>query len=773
MSLFSTNYLTGTISRNKSFVEAHPPSLSVALYSKSSMGDSTNITSMLSLTQAREKVQYWLQQSRGGNHNAHNEVLSLLQQYPPLAREKFAYQTPTGKSFSPFFLLLVSCRQEEMEDASVSSLSSSQHSRSSNEEEAEEKVVLDRSEILKQVLDLYPQVLQESMPWACHYHQALPLHIYCCGSNLFLDGQTTDKKSTGYFNLDILQWLVEAYPQALVTPDAAGNLPLHYALLYHDEFSCAATKATSHDSHHHVVDMLKVLVDANPSSLLHANHAGETPLMVAIAYSHRYNNGNTYQDYDPSPMQQRDDDFDIVTYMISKLLVLTREDDNHVGIDFYYSSRTRLDLTRCQHLVQALPLFRSLTCDPTEWAWDGLYHLLGSLVKQQEAQQYKRANSKLQKLVLHRVPRAFFTANACIQHCFQDLVIVTRLQQRQQQQNPSTSNNAGSTPVLLHEIQLELQNTWYDKNRSADKDCLELLGDIFGKPRAPFQCFLKLSVSLKSFQMYRQTLQDFLIKTQPSSLVMSSCTIFEDAANNSTVPTTTTTTASLGSLPILSSLQRLEVVLCRMSHSSFDALLQQIQDGMPHLSDLKFVFRETENFGGGIDLTKFVQEMVQTDDSCASACDGDDDDTIMLSPNKNNKLQTLVLDGLYVDPKFLAHYATGSVHNRTYIQYYQYGQVWRQVQYHTALHKFGRGMCHNITARATKESLVECLHALQIFGDGDDNTCISRSSSNGNACSSNASSNSGNATMEVMDVEMKSMVRFGLLLESPDLWCNV
>jgi hypothetical protein len=99
------------------------------------------------------------------------------------------------------------------------------------------------------------------------------------------------------------------------------------------------------------------------------------------------------------------------------------------------------------------------------------------------------------------------------------------------------------------------------------------------------------------------------------------------------------------------------------------------------------------------------------------------------------QLDTLQIEGLWVEPNWLAQYVTDT-HHRTYVEYTCNGRLSSQVQYHSALNQFGRRTCRNV--ESAKEQMV---HHLVDLDDCQD-----------------------------MECDYKTVVLYGLLHEAPGLW---
>ena len=402
----------------------------------------------------------------------------------------------------------------------------------------------------------------------------------------------------------VIPYLVQQYPAAVATQDANGNLPIHHAM--------------QHEYRRVSLDTIQCLTSAYPESVTHKNHNGETCLTYAV--------GNGYST-------------EVLEYLMATLPCKSKP-----ILDFIFWSRTPLDLPRCQLMTKLLPKLRSLTCRPSQWSWDGMVHLLTCLQEQPCVVKH------LQTLSLEGVPRAFFTVNTRVRRELQQLVILLQEQH----------GHDGSDSTTEHQIKLQIKNTWYDKNRKSDRECLEILGGIFqghSQHHQKQQHHLQVSISLHAFQLYRRDLESLLENIQQTTeLSFTSCTIFEDSSSR------IVNESGQGTLPgpplqPMPFLRRLELVHCRMSLSNLESLLKRFQDNTARLELVKLVFREHENFGGNLDITPFVQTLLYCPDT---------------------RLKSFTIDGLRVDPDLLVDYAANSRDRRTTacIQYSQHGQLW-------------------------------------------------------------------------------------------------
>ncbi|CAB9499601.1 expressed unknown protein [Seminavis robusta] len=501
-------------------------------------------------------------------------------------------------------------------------------------------------DIIQQVLELYPDAAlgkcesRQSTTSAASGDPCLPLHVAAATS--------------GPNSFSSVQFLAQRFPQTVSIPDASGNLPLHHALQSLFE--------------HSTLETIQCLVELYPKSVLQKNKNGETPLQFAIE--------NAYED-------------PIIDYLASQLPSRQQE--------FSFGNCLILNIDRCHALTRLLPYLTSLTCRPTQWTWEGMDHLLTTLVK-------SSSTSRVQKLVLEWIPRAFFTSNHRMGQHLRDLL---------------RSNNNNNNTLL--DLRIQVKNAWFDKNRNSDILCLETLRGILQSAVLPPE--FRFSLSLHSFQLYKDTLEQFIQKAQPKRLSLNCCTIFESAsviASNYAVPAATGTATR-----DVMSLERLELVQTRMSNTIFQALLATIRQ-MQHLKHLKLIFRRTEDFGdvrGLLDMTDFVADMLP-------------------------RLETLTVEGLFVAPKLLAQFATtqqksATIQTNCYMEYIQYGKMCRSLQYYTALKHFGQSL-HTYSAGgvASKTNFLQVMKDLDEFED-------------------------------IQEVQVKDQIRYGLLNEwCPSLWSS-
>ena len=537
--------------------------------------------------------------------------------------------------------------------------------------------------ILQQVIDMHPAALyctsDMNQTFCCG-----PLHTACANTNIGLPNHDA-----------VIRYLVEQCPLAVSTTDASGNVPLHYALLSQDVS----------------LEVIQCLVKPFPESIITPNHHGETPLQYAIVHA------------SPEPVMQ----------YIAKTFLALLESSLPIALDFpdvldVLNIPTTFGIEQCQALFHILSHVHSLTCNPSEWTWDALYLLLTKLA-------YSKKNQQLTELRLEGVPRAFVTANPKLVRAFQQLV-----------SSSSHGLSSWSSPSSLTHIHLQVTNTWYGKNRNADKQCLQSIATAL-QPAGPA---LRFALELVSFQLYQSTLEHFLTLARPVSLSLNSCSLYDGVIflpHQSPAHTRISSTAE-EEPPFAQSLEKLELIDSKMAPSTLHSMLSMIQC-MPRIRHLKLVFPNdnTNNTPSStadpvlFDLTVFV--------------------TSMLLPPATT-LQSLVVKGLDIDETFLRDYAgmnkmdgsSGSSNNNSNSKNNRFAttncsdivytkpnclECEGDIQYATALNRFGQKVCQNVK-QASTDCLVVHLSRLTTF--------------------------------EEMAESYRTVVRYGLLRDCPSLWSS-
>jgi Ankyrin repeats (3 copies) len=499
--------------------------------------------------------------------------------------------------------------------------------------------------------------------------------------------------------LDIVQRVLDLYPEAaLGTSSCSGKqlahqcLPIHVAsaaggpnsfqmiqyLAHRFPQTVSIPDASGNLPLHHALQSpferttlpaIQCLVELYPQAIVQANKNGETPLQYAVE--------NAYCG-------------EVVDYLASQLPCTFCE--------FSFGNSLTFNLPRARSMTRLLPHLKSLTCRPAQWTWDGLLHLLETMTT---------STSTVTKLVLEWIPRAFFTSNHRMGQLLKELL--------------RTSSDA-ATPLC--ELRLHIKNAWFDKNRNSDILCLETLqGILLSAKQHPTSTF-RFSLSLHCFQLYKESLQDFIQLAQPVRVSLNSCTIFENTSLCHNTPRKCYCTHHPAHL------ERLELIQTRMPNTVFQELLGYVQHQMPNLKHLKLIFRRAEDFGdirGLLDLTDFVASMLP-------------------------RLHTLTLEGVFVSTKLLSPFAKPDSHlndeetkylkaldANCYLEFIQYGQMLNNLQFYSALNHFGKPIFRRDINQASKETFVKVMLALNNFED-------------------------------IKESEVKDQVRFGLLSECPSLW---
>jgi len=117
-----------------------------------------------------------------------------------------------------------------------------------------------RRDLIQRLLEQEPGSAAIKLP-----NGKLPLHEFC------------GKDLSCFFWFDapeIVRDLIEDYHSALWTPGIGGYLPVHIVLCCNWEYD---------DSDNDAVDVLQVLIEAYPEGLAHASDAGELPLHTALS----------------------------------------------------------------------------------------------------------------------------------------------------------------------------------------------------------------------------------------------------------------------------------------------------------------------------------------------------------------------------------------------------------------------------------------------------------------------------------------------------------
>ena len=227
-------------------------------------------------------------------------------------------------------------------------------------------------------------------------------------------------------------YLTQQCPQAVQHTDSNGNLPLH--------------NVTNNQFQHATLPTMQALIEPFPESILllpsnNSNNKGTTPLQNIIHYGY---------------------DLNIVQYVVDQL-----QGQGHVSADTHTHKQNRnlhfnfgfhpFNHKRAVALSLLLPKLQSLTCYPSKWTWEGLCTLLQAI--QQQHQQNN--NTSITQLHLKGVPRNFFTANLRIQNALQECLY----------HNQET----------LQHLTIQVQNSWYDKNRQSDKQFLQDIANLMMK----------------------------------------------------------------------------------------------------------------------------------------------------------------------------------------------------------------------------------------------------------------------------------------------------
>jgi hypothetical protein len=500
--------------------------------------------------------------------------------------------------------------------------------------------------------------------------------------------------------LDIVQRVLDLYPDAaLGTSSCAGKqlvhqcLPIHVASATNGPNSFKTVQFLAHQfpqtvtipdasgnlALHHALQSpfehttlhtIQCLVELYPGSILQANKSGETPIQYAVE--------NGYCN-------------EVIDYLASQLPSTFSE--------FTFGNCLTLNLPRARSMTRLLPLLNSLICRPSQWTWDGLLHLLETMTT---------GSCTVKKLVLECIPRAFFTGNHRMGQLLRELL--------------RTSSNA---VTQVCELRLQIKNAWFDKNRHSDILCLETLQGILLSAKRTPSSTIQFSLSLHSFQLYKESLQSFIQVAQPVGITLNSCTIFENTSLYHD-----SAKSIFGCTYHAAQLERLELIQTRMSNTIFQELMGYVQCQLPNLQHLKLVIRRAEDFGdvrGLLDLTDFVANMLP-------------------------RLQTLTLEGLFVSAKLLSPFAEPdaplndeetkylkALDTNCYLEYIQYGQMLKDLQYYSALNHFGKPLFSQHFKQASKRKFVEVMHALSKFED-------------------------------MKESDVKDQVRYGLLSECPSLW---
>ena len=259
-------------------------------------------------------------------------------------------------------------------------------------------------------------------------------------------------------------------------------------------------------------------------------------------------------------------------------------------------------------------------------------------------------------------------------------------------------------------------------------------------------------------QFYKSDLEALLLlHSKPYGIHLEDCSLFDD---NTTTATASCTTQRRNNNKYKSqcSLQRFALQNTRLSQSCFQGILQTILQQVPTLQYL-CLSAPQDRLGQGVDdtdginLTPFLKKVLMVDrnnHNCDIHNNCDDHQNVLQqhpSPPKQQQrtpLQTLKLEGLYVEPRFLVQYLQTTQKSQTntttvpYIEYRYHGHLWTSVQYCSALRHFGQYTCQSL--RSSRLQLIQHLTELEEYDE--------------------------------MDTEYKTVVRYGLLVESPGLWAS-
>lgn len=151
---------------------------------------------------------------------------------------------------------------------------------------------------------------------------------------------------------DVLIFLIQKFPHAVVVSNASGMLPIHCALGKKDVFPYGTFS-------HATLESIQILADLFPQSLLKAEQDSQhTPLQIAFAHAYSY---------------------EVIDFILSKLPEKIESFDLKAGC--YHNKRFSVCLDQSQSVLvsKLLPRLQRFHCEPTEWRLEGLVPLLGFL----------------------------------------------------------------------------------------------------------------------------------------------------------------------------------------------------------------------------------------------------------------------------------------------------------------------------------------------------------------------------------------------------------
>lgn len=167
-------------------------------------------------------------------------------------------------------------------------------------------------------------------------HRDLPLHFAC------------------RFGVaeDVLVFLIQKFPHAVVVSNASGMLPIHCALGKKDVFPYGTFS-------HATLETIKIMADLFPQSLVkEEQESHRTPLQIAFAHAYS---------------------FEVIDYILSKLPPKMESFGLKAGC--YHNKRFSVCMGRSESVLvsKLLPRLQRFHCEPSEWRIEGLVHLLGFL----------------------------------------------------------------------------------------------------------------------------------------------------------------------------------------------------------------------------------------------------------------------------------------------------------------------------------------------------------------------------------------------------------